>query len=188
MQSIQRGNLIEVNEIFVNEYFQNLTKTIRQYNKKFPKDKDYLVNIQSPNVCLCKDIEFDMLTEFANDLKGLYSRIDNNDIIIGLLMGFYSITMIEYDDDMYYKNMLKYCKNKENVLCLYMAIGGITYTHKYVDMKGYRCIDLHSENDIFRKIRKYMIKGYTCEEIDIDCERYDRNRVPITQFNCCNYQ
>ena len=117
--------LNSINTHFINSYFKCFIEDIKYLNKKGRnKSKDYMLENSSPNIC--SKGELNKLSIFAIRISQEKSDISRKDICIALLVAYYNITVIEYDDILDYGKIIKKADNYQNVLCLYMEIAGIT--------------------------------------------------------------
>ena len=159
--------LNSINTHFINSYFKCFIEDIKYLNKKGRnKSKDYILENSSPNIC--SKGELNQLSNFAIRIFEEKSYISRKDICLALLIAYYNITVIEYDDILDYGKIIKKADNYQNVLCLYMEIAGITCS---IGKTEYDCcyskdnITYYNFENILRsEIRRYMVLG--CRQID----------------------
>jgi hypothetical protein len=159
--------LNSLNTHFINSYFKCFIEDIKYMNEKGRnKSKDYILENFSPNIC--SKSELNQLSIFAVRIFKEKSYISRKDICLALLMAYYNITVIEYDDILNYRKIIKNADNIKNVLSFYMEIAGITCS---IGETEYECcfskdnITYYNfENILSSEIRRYMILG--CRQID----------------------
>ena len=158
--------LNSLNNYFINSYFKCFIEDIKYMNKKGKnKSKDYMLENSSPNIC--SKGELNQLSNFAIRISQEKSDISRKDICIALLIAYYNITVIEYDDILDYRKIFKKADNCQNVLSIYMEIVGITCS---IGKTEYDCcysrdnITYYNfENILISEIRRYMILG--CRQV-----------------------
>lgn len=154
--------LNNINSYFINDYFKCFIEDIKYMNKKgLIKTKDYILENLSPNIC--SKSELIQLSKFASKILDEKSHISKNDICLALLISYYNITVIEYDDILNHRKLIQHADNFQNVISLYMEIAGITCS---IGATEHNCcystnnITYYNFNSILSsEIRRYMILG-----------------------------
>lgn len=154
--------LIEVNNIFVYDYFKFYINEIRRLNRTGnTKNKDYLLEYTYPNVC--NRNELNKLVHFVIKLMNRNQHMTIKDICLALLMAYYNISVFEYDDILNNVKIINYSQNIQSVLHLYMSIVGISYSIKSPEFSCCYKVENIEEYDfdckIHKDIRRYMLFG-----------------------------
>ena len=177
--SVTRNDMIHANSYFVDEYFKDLLHNIRYFDrKKKTKDKDILCNVEPPNFCCCKYEDINILTDFANELKTKIEKIPNEDLCIAILMAYYSISLLEYDEYVNYDIIVKKAKYPSLTAKLYYGICGVNVVTKSMNLFDKNLIRLDYNCDIFKDIRSYMVLGV----------RKTKSNEVQNNYLCCAYQ
>ena len=153
-----------INDIIVSIYFEYLIKDIKRMKKNgFAECIDSILTTEMPNICN-NDDELNTLSEFVNDLMKKNKHVSKKDIIIALLVAYYNLTVLEYDDYISYSKLVNHCDIIENVIQIYMGIVGVTYkiSNKEIDCcykPVYKITYYDSNSKLYTKIRRYMLFG-----------------------------
>ena len=104
--SVNFQDIENINNLFVTNYVNCFANYIRILHKD--KQFKYKNNILNDNLNICNSKkELEKLLEFANEIKNINKSISNNDICIALLMVYYSLTVLEYDDELHINKLIK---------------------------------------------------------------------------------
>lgn len=153
-----------INNIIVSIYFEYLIKDIKRMKKNgFTEYIDSILTTEMPNICNNGD-ELNKLSEFVNELIKKNKYVSKKDIIIALLVAYYNLTVLEYDDYIGYSKLINNCDIIENVLQIYMGIVGVTYriSNKEINCcyKPVNKITYYDSNSkLYTKIRRYILFG-----------------------------
>lgn len=153
-----------INNIIVSIYFEYLIKDIKRMKKNgFTEYIDSILITEMPNICN-NDDELNKLSEFVNELIKKNKYVSKKDIIIALLVAYYNLTVLEYDDYISYRKLINNCDIIENVLQIYMGIVGVTYriSNKEINCcyKPVNKITYYDSNSkLYTKIRRYILFG-----------------------------
>ena len=153
----------KINDIIVSIYFEYLIKDVKYMKKKgYNKDIDYFLETTTPNIC--KDDELDSLLLYIKEFKNEYPYFSEKDITISILLAYYNLNVLEYDDIIVYSKLLKISDCLDNVFKIYMGIIGITYSigHKEVNCcykPTYKVTYSDYNNDLNQKLRRYILFG-----------------------------
>lgn len=153
-----------INNIIVSIYFEYLIKDIKRMKKNgFTEYIDSILTTEMPNICNNND-ELNKLSEFVNELIKKNKYVSKKDIIIALLVAYYNLTVLEYDDYIGYSKLINNCDIIENVLQIYMGIVGVTYriSNKEINCcyKPVNKVTYYDSNSkLYTKIRRYILFG-----------------------------
>ena len=159
--SVNLQDIANINNLFVTNYVGCLANYIRELHEK--KKFTTKNNILNDNLNICNtQKELEKLVEFANEIKSIDKSVSNNDICLSLLIVYYSLTVLEYDDELHMDKLIKHADSRINVVKIIMEISGVTCTGKkdiYVNGVKYNEKYFDYQSELNTRIRRYMILG-----------------------------
>lgn len=159
--AIKLKELEKINNLFVTNYVGCLADYIRELHRDKKNCRKNNILNDNLNICNTKK-ELEKMLEFANEIKSIDESVSNNDICIGLLIVYYSLTILEYDDELHMDKLIKHADSRINVSKIVMEISGITCSGKkeiYVNGVKFNEKYFDYESELNTKIRRYMILG-----------------------------
>ena len=157
--------LNKFNNIIIDNYLFWFVHDVR-YSKEHHQTKllDYYLETCNLNICLHKN-ELQKLINYVKEVKNIMINIHIKDICIAIISAYYNLCVLEFDEFFNNKNILQHCNNIRDVTNVYMGMVGITYCIEknektcFCESK-YQVVNYNCDNDIYCKIRQYMLFGY----------------------------